>query len=71
LSLFKVRRNIELERHMAALIVPDFLPVDPDRRAVVNRAEVEQQILTAPIGGHIEAARIPDDFVDCFIVNAR
>ncbi len=56
---------------MAAPIVPDFLTVQPDSRPIVDRPEVQQQVASAPGIRHLKPARIPDHFMDPFVVDPR
>jgi hypothetical protein len=71
-ALIHIRRDIEVEGHVPALIVSDLVAVDPERRAVINCAEVEQQVVPAPpLLGNLEGSRVPDDLVDALVVDSR
>ena len=50
--------DVGRERGMAALVPRHLLPVHPDRGAVVDRAEMEQEALRL---GRVEMAPVPDD----------
>ena len=51
--------DVDRERRVAALVPPDERAVDPDRRRVVDRAEVEQQPLAGCERGRLERAPVP------------
>src|SRR3546814_3695140 len=55
--------DVEAEGVEAALVRPDDRAVDAHRRLIIDRAEVEHDILAAPVGGDGEAAAIPDSVV--------
>src|SRR5205823_6128016 len=67
----QVGRDLEAERHVAALIAADLAAVYPDGRLVVDGAEVEQNISPSPLGGCLEVARIPGAEVDLLLVDTR
>src|SRR4051812_39967019 len=66
----QVGRDIKAKRDVAALIVADLLTVDPDNRAIVYGAEMEQYVLAAPFGRNLKVARIPDVLVNALVVDA-
>src|SRR5581483_10551408 len=70
-SLFQIRGDVEGERHMPALIMPDLLAVDPDGRFVVYRAEVQQDVAPFPFIGDLEAAGVPGHLIDVLVINSR
>ena len=55
--------DVGAERRVPALVLGDELAVDPDLRAVVDRAEMEQHALAASPARR-QGAAVPDDRVD-------
>ena len=62
-------RHIRGERRVSAFVGGYLRAVHPDRRAVVHRAEVEQETLVTQ-GRRLESAGVPDDVVEGRIANA-
>ena len=58
-----------MKRNVTATIVANLLPVDPNSAGVIDRAKVQQEIALVKLIREFEGARIPDHFMDRFIVD--
>ncbi len=62
-AVLQIGGDVEAEGVEAAFVRADDRAVDTHRRLIIDRAEVEHDILAAPAGGDGEAAAIPDAVV--------
>src|SRR5206468_3255027 len=56
-----VRRELEGEWRISALVLADALTVEPDRRAPVRRAEDDEDAPSTPASGNSNRARVPPE----------
>jgi hypothetical protein len=62
--------NIDLERRVAAFMAGEQRAVEPDRRAIIDRAEVQDQPLPGTELRRVEAAAIPARLVKAGVMDA-
>src|SRR5579883_536047 len=63
--------QLHAKRCKASPVPAKFLPIDPDRRIVINCLEVEQDALPGPVKGDSHGAAIPDGGEKISIANSR
>src|SRR5207253_11185957 len=56
------RRQLELERGVAALVLAQLRPVEPGRRLPVGGADDQEDALPLPGRGDLDGARVPCDW---------